>query len=56
MQPLQKTTVNTSLDRRLHDHALTAHTYLSIGATLHNLNLVTYVANLHMKATPTIRP
>ena len=43
MQPLEKITANTPLDRRLDDHALTAHTYLSVGATLHNLNLATYL-------------
>jgi len=56
MQPLQKTTAKTPLDRRLDDHALTAHTYQGVGATLHNLNLATYVATSHMKATSTIRP
>jgi len=56
MQPLQKTTANTPLDRRLDDHALTAHTYQSVGVTLDNLNLATYVANSHMKATSTISP
>jgi len=56
MQPLQKATVNTPLDRHLDDHALTAHTYLSVGLMLHNVNLATYVANSHMKATPTITP
>ena len=45
-----------SLDRRFDDHALTAHTYQSVGAMLHNLNLATYVDNSHMKATSTIRP
>jgi len=45
-----------SLDRRLDDHALIAHPYVNVGATLHNLNLATYVANSHMKATSTIRP
>ena len=54
MPPLQKTTVNTLLDRRLDDHALTAHTYMSVGAMLHNINLATYVAPSHMKATSTI--
>jgi len=56
MQPLQKTTANTHLDRGLDDHALTAPTYLSVGATLHNLNLARYMANSHMMATSTIRP
>jgi len=40
----------------LDGHALTAHTYQGVGATLHNLNLATYVANSHMKATSTTRP
>ena len=55
MQPLQKTTANTPLDHSLDDHALAAHTYQGLGATLQNLNLATYAANSHM-ATSTIRP
>jgi len=30
--------------------------FLNLGATLHNLNLVTYIVNSYIKATSTIRP
>jgi hypothetical protein len=47
--PVTKT--SSPLDRGLDGHALTTHTYLSVGATLHKSKLATYMAISYMKAT-----